>query len=120
MPGKLIAEMTRQRFLAAALAAIAAPLLLVRDVFAALVPGQFEVGWIYENTMHRKPSTAQFAVFHGDACNFHVSYDKDRHCLVVISEANAEHAATDGFIPEMSCRFGGCSNQVWIDAREVN
>lgn len=112
--------MTRQKFLAAAAAVIAAPLLLARNALAAIAPGQFEVGWIYENQMHRKLSAGQFAVFHGDTCNFHVSYDTSRKALVVISEANAEHAGTDGFIPELSCRFGGCSNQVWIEGRRVN
>jgi hypothetical protein len=108
--------MTRQRLLIAAL------LLLVayQAALAAIAPGQFEVGWIYENQMHRKLSAGQFAVFHGDNCNFHVAYDTSRKALVIISEANAEHAATDGVVPELCCRWGGCSNQVWIDAREVN
>lgn len=112
--------MTRQKFLAAATAVIAAPLLLASRALAAITPGQFEVGWIYENQMHRKLSAGQFAVFYGDTCKFHVAYDTSRKALVVTSEANDRTAATDGIVPELSCRWGGCSNQIWIDAREVN
>jgi hypothetical protein len=35
-------------------------------------------------------------------------------------DATKHHCQKIAELEQLSCRWGGCGNQVWIDAREVN
>jgi hypothetical protein len=82
--------------------------------------GEVYVGKITDNRHTQWVTTGQWAVVHGDNSKLRIQWMPDERAYYITIEGSQLTADTDGRIPPMRLRWGGASNQVWVETRWVN